>query len=605
MVEQASLSPPCSHAGDLHYGLHHLVKHNAQIEYPDGSQRTHQTADFAFPVRCQNSYGTPTSMMRETTPGPQDEVPLKYAEDDHRWATLYPTDRLGIESCAQDLPAEKAELGLYYEGHTGSVDPYGVPYRDCYGTPPALVPEHYHTTSRPGDPPSPSASDHSTHDLRRPRPTRRADEASEALKMFKSAQTPKARVNRPPRMRKAAKATKPDKPKVPKLDAPLSELTAEYTHVPIRDMEGWVTRSSEVRQREVAKRDGYVTRPMNSFMLYRSAYAERTKLWCLQNNHQVVSSVSGESWPLESDAIRDQYTLYAKIERENHQNAHPGYKFSPSKGPASRKRKTDHSDEGPDEGEDSELSDVDFAGGWSGAAKKRNHSKCSKRQGRHSSNSPARAGRVESLYGAQRSGGGPNKSSYQATNPGKPLPAAMGLHELQGQYYQTTIHPNSSFPNVEDIRLRATEMPSMHVGYQPDHHQALTGLPGGSHYDLYQHLSHRSTPAPIEDHQVDPALFAYPGSSANAEVPRQYTDMGSVTGHQDFARYVPEQPYLTSHPLLESDVAHEELRGYHGVASDADPEQLPAFHPNMRPIYDEMPWGVQDLGVEFDKFYDE
>ncbi|KAF2089132.1 hypothetical protein K490DRAFT_38767, partial [Saccharata proteae CBS 121410] len=96
-------------------------------------------------------------------------------------------------------------------------------------------------------------------------------------------------------------------------------------------MEEWVNRPASVRRTEVEKRKGYVTRPMNSFMLYRSAYAERTKQWCLQNNHQVVSSVSGESWPLEPPEIREQYNDYAKIERINHQNAHPDYKFSPSK----------------------------------------------------------------------------------------------------------------------------------------------------------------------------------------------------------------------------------------------------------------------------------
>ncbi|KAF8249333.1 HMG-box, partial [Wilcoxina mikolae CBS 423.85] len=96
-------------------------------------------------------------------------------------------------------------------------------------------------------------------------------------------------------------------------------------------MECWVTRSTQARKKEVEKRGGYITRPMNSFMLYRSAFAERTKYWCLQNNHQVVSSVSGESWPLEPDHIRQKYNDLAKKERENHQLAHPGYKFSPSK----------------------------------------------------------------------------------------------------------------------------------------------------------------------------------------------------------------------------------------------------------------------------------
>ena len=43
---------------------------------------------------------------------------------------------------------------------------------------------------------------------------------------------------------------------------------------------------------------------------------------------------------MEPKEIRDQYTEYARIQRDNHQKAHPGYKFSPSKaGATSRKRR--------------------------------------------------------------------------------------------------------------------------------------------------------------------------------------------------------------------------------------------------------------------------
>ena len=80
-------------------------------------------------------------------------------------------------------------------------------------------------------------------------------------------------------------------------------------------------------------------------MLYRSAYAERTKQWCLQNNHQVVSSVSGESWPMEPDEVRNRFDKWARTERANHQAAHPGYKFSPSKAATNKRRKADFSEE--------------------------------------------------------------------------------------------------------------------------------------------------------------------------------------------------------------------------------------------------------------------
>jgi hypothetical protein len=70
---------------------------------------------------------------------------------------------------------------------------------------------------------------------------------------------------------------------------------------------------------------------MNSFMLYRSAYTERIKAWFAETNNQVVSKVSGQSWPMEPAHVRDQYEALALIERVNHRIAHPNYKFSPKK----------------------------------------------------------------------------------------------------------------------------------------------------------------------------------------------------------------------------------------------------------------------------------
>ena len=97
-------------------------------------------------------------------------------------------------------------------------------------------------------------------------------------------------------------------------------------------------------------------------MLYRSAYADRTKAWCEQNNHQVVSSVAGESWPMEPEEVRNQFNEWAKIERSNHQAAHPEYKFSPSKATNKRRKDDDTDDEEP-----SELGDPDdeYRGGRS------------------------------------------------------------------------------------------------------------------------------------------------------------------------------------------------------------------------------------------------
>ena len=68
---------------------------------------------------------------------------------------------------------------------------------------------------------------------------------------------------------------------------------------------------------------------MNCFMLYRSAYAERTKEWVSETNHKVVSQLAGKSWKLETVEIKKKYVFLAEIERNNHMKAHPGYKFVP------------------------------------------------------------------------------------------------------------------------------------------------------------------------------------------------------------------------------------------------------------------------------------
>ncbi|KAF2401246.1 hypothetical protein EJ06DRAFT_555845 [Trichodelitschia bisporula] len=309
------------------------------------------------------------------------------------------------------------------------------------------------------------------------------------------------RKTTPPRIAKK-KGAKADKTKTPKLTAPLSVLTKDMNHVPVRDMEAWVNRSVEERIKEAERRNGYITRPMNSFMLYRSAYAERTKVWCLHNNHQVVSSVSGESWPLEPPQVREFYNDLAKVERINHQNAHPHYKFSPSKpGVASRKRKGTDSDE--DSLEPSDLDDPDAE--WGASHGRRNRG--SKRPGRDAGY-PARSVQanprpppLDAQFGPND---GYNKSSWEASNGGRPLPVPMG-HAMPQAHGFFGHHPHHGhlMSAVEDVRFGQLD----HGGYTSN--PALIGLPGASHHELLQLHSASTTPGPFEMGQVDPTLLAY------------------------------------------------------------------------------------------------
>lgn len=55
----------------------------------------------------------------------------------------------------------------------------------------------------------------------------------------------------------------------PQFTSSLSELTKHLTHIPIRDMEDWVHRLTEIRRHQVSKVNDKIARPMNCFMLYR------------------------------------------------------------------------------------------------------------------------------------------------------------------------------------------------------------------------------------------------------------------------------------------------------------------------------------------------
>jgi hypothetical protein len=321
---------------------------------------------------------------------------------------------------------------------------------------------------------------------------------------------------------KKPKAAKSDKPVTPKLTAPLSELTADLAHIPVKNMEQWVNRSVDTRRTEAEKRNGYITRPMNSFMLYRSAYAERAKVWCAQGNHQIVSSVAGESWPLEPPAIRDLYNEYAKIERINHQNAHPTYKFSPSKAAVPvRKRKGEWSD-------DEEPSDIEDAEWAPGSGRSRNRQT---RRLEQSLSYPLNGVNGEFFdHSFGPNGAGMNKSSWEMKNEGRQMPMPMH-NDLYNQYYQTAAYPALSMGSnfADDLRLYRVGTPASSVQFSSNH---LLGLPGGNANDLMQQL-HSQAGTSFDQGQLDPMLLAYDGGNHSGMNP-------TALQHHEFRNGQPE-----------------------------------------------------------------
>lgn len=99
---------------------------------------------------------------------------------------------------------------------------------------------------------------------------------------------------------------------------------------PSKDMVSWVLRSMEVRMVE-ANRKQKIARPMNAFMLYRTAYFQPIKTY-LMENHQIldgsiVSQVAGQCWASEPESVREFYKVLADVERNNHFESHPGYRY--------------------------------------------------------------------------------------------------------------------------------------------------------------------------------------------------------------------------------------------------------------------------------------
>ncbi|PGH12106.1 hypothetical protein AJ79_04505 [Helicocarpus griseus UAMH5409] len=319
----------------------------------------------------------------------------------------------------------------------------------------------------------------------------------------------KPRVKKAPRIRKHN--TKRGSTDGFLINGPLSVLT-KGMRIPVRDMEAHVMRSTEVRLKEVEQKKGKIARPMNSFMLYRSAYAERTKEWCAQNNHQVVSKAAGDSWPLEPKEVRDHYERLANIERDNHDKAHPNYKFAPNKSSNTPKKKRGSP---PKEDRIVDNNDRDFSmppharpmrqmsGGPYQHTDFQSRTSTPLQQ-----NSPydSRQCTPFEQNGDMYDNGDVNKSSWEMSNPGRPLPGMINPPE-QTHFYQPSIQQSMLGPNIEDVSFRRMGVPGMPY----DAPGALAGLPGNAHPDLFQQqpLPQAGTPESINDLQVDPQLLEF------------------------------------------------------------------------------------------------
>ncbi|OAP60905.1 hypothetical protein AYL99_05907 [Fonsecaea erecta] len=319
----------------------------------------------------------------------------------------------------------------------------------------------------------------------------------------------------------------------PAIDQPLSLLTKDYK-TPVRDMGLWVHRPVEERLAEVERKKGYVARPMNSFMLYRSAYAERVKQFCKENNHQVVSQVTGASWPLEPKEVREMYERFAIIERDNHAAAHPNYKFAPNKAGKRTRNEGDVSDSDPD---------------WEGSVKSSKRSRSVRRfESRSASSTPFedRPPVYHRLIQAQH-----RLPGYEMSNPYGPAPIMVSSNGMVGDYYQAApaVGPYEHVSNVTYRRLEEAFSP-----YQTT--MGLVGLPHADHHELLTtYPAPQPAAVPVQHDILDPRL-----GQLDPSYQIVYFEDGAEPAHE-----IPRTIAYESAPPLELGY---QIEGYHpGLAT--------------------------------------
>ncbi|KZL80968.1 hmg box protein [Colletotrichum incanum] len=488
-------------------GLHHLIRPNGTASYP----REHLHPNDMGGLQTPSRYGTP---------GPQQGMPYDHHSPySHR--------------------ANDSQMSYHHGYDTSAGSIYGPMSGELSHQP------------------------YSTPDTSPPTPSRASDVLTtrSGLNIHKGSSTIKplaARANRieKPTPRKKKERAKSSK-KVDGVTKPLSELAKEQPHIPVADIGAYVQRSADVRMKEVeeSKTPGRIKRPMNAFMLYRKAYQNLAKGLCTQNNHQVVSQVCGSGWPLEPEHVRDQFNEWAKEERANHQKAHPGYKFTPSK-PRPKAREEEESDQG-------DLDDMEWG-----------HSRASSRS--RQLRKPAH-GRNEApasifhnyppLQTSPMGLGVQTQSMYHYSNPGKPLPAPYSQNGLGGgQYYQQSVHQRQDATGfVEDVLIRKTPSPAM--GYAaPSMDNRYDGM------GQYGPMSHHDGLEPM----IDPGLMGHGGHPYGDPYgdpmlePRWTNPLGFGDGRQDlldglsgYDENIMHDPQLQILRGQESSWRVEELEGSH------------------------------------------
>ncbi|KAJ5089518.1 hypothetical protein N7532_008202 [Penicillium argentinense] len=314
------------------------------------------------------------------------------------------------------------------------------------------------------------------------------------------------------------------------LPGPLSEITRDFL-VPVRDMEAYVHRPTAVRLEEATQRKAGekkpIARPMNAFILYRSAYSARCKAYLGMENHQEVSRAMGNSWHKEPKHIKDQFSEWARVERTNHAIAFPGYKFQPKKDNLGARR----SELTPPRSV-SGLGETGSPPEWDAES--------------DFAIAPQPVHRRTQSYEVSSRASTPfdGDSVLASSFPGSWNTSFTSNGSL------STIQPGmlSTMTNhVEDLHFQhGSPAPGMKYDfdakYDYDSSSGLTGLPGGSHDDLLEPQSLHHVTTHFDNEHMDPQLLQYHQGPTMSADPNHLSQVGGyppVWPNGDSGHYLP------------------------------------------------------------------
>ena len=86
------------------------------------------------------------------------------------------------------------------------------------------------------------------------------------------------------------------------------------------------------------RKEGHIPRPRNSFMFFRSELCRSGRV--RERDHRQISRIAGHLWRKMSEELKMPFHHLAAIEKQQHKELYPGYKYAPTYKTKSGKKRT-------------------------------------------------------------------------------------------------------------------------------------------------------------------------------------------------------------------------------------------------------------------------